>query len=101
MDEVYTNALPARSLAKYAFFLQDHLDHEYVYNLVYNALMLFFVRNITSYDYKDKPISFVGSTCVMFEDVLRKVAADFGAIVGKVTKYSMPGLVEYHSTEAD
>ena len=97
MDEVYTNTLPSRSLGKYAFFLNEHIDHPYVYNLVYQALMSFFTRNISAYDYRDRPIAFVGSTCVMFEDILRRAAADFGATVGKVARYSMPGLIEFHS----
>lgn len=97
MDQVYTNSLPNRSLAQYAFFLRDHLDSEYVYSLVYNSLMQFFKRNISQYDYRDYPLSFVGSTCVMYEDVLRRVADDFGASIKKISKYSMPGLVEFHS----
>ena len=97
MDQVYTNSLPIRSLAQYAFFLRDHLDSEYVYSLVYNSLMQFFKRNISQYDYRDYPLSFVGSTCVMYEEVLRRVADDFGASIKKISKYSMPGLVEFHS----
>lgn len=99
MDEVYTNPLPSRSLAKYAFFLRDHLEHDYVYDLVYRSFIKFFKRNISAYDYIDKPISFVGSTCVMFESILRQAASDFGAEVGRCTKYSLPGLVEFHATE--
>lgn len=97
MDQVYTNSLPNRSLAQYAFFLREHLDSEYVYSLVYNSLMQFFKRNISQYDYRDYPLSFVGSTCVMYEEVLRRVADDFGASIKKISKYSMPGLVEFHS----
>ena len=98
MDEVYTNSLPSRSLARYAFFLKDHKDHPYVFNLIYNAMTAFFERNISQYDYRDKPIAFVGSGACMFEDILRKAASDFGASVGKVIRYSMPGLVEYHAS---
>lgn len=100
MDQVYTNSLPNRSLAQYAFFLNEHLDSEYVYALVYNSLMQFFRRNISQYDYASSPISFVGSTCVMYEDILRRVASDFGATIEKICKYSMPGLVEYHTTKS-
>ena len=99
MDDVYTNMLPSRSLAKYAFFLQEHIDHPYVYKLVYNAMLAFFERNIAQYDYHNQPIAFVGSTCVMFEEILRRAAADFGATVGRVIRYSMPGLVQFHATE--
>lgn len=98
MEEVYTNALPARSLSRFAFFLKENIEHPYVYDLVYRSLFQFFIRNISAYNYKELPISFVGSTCVMFEDVLRKAAADFGAKISKITKYSMPGLIEYHDT---
>ena len=98
MEEVYTNTLPSRSLAKYAFFLKENIDHPYVYKLVYDSLMQFFKRNIAAYDYRDKPISFVGSTCTMFEDILRQVSSDFGATIGNIMKYSMPGLIKYHSS---
>lgn len=97
LDEVYSASVPSRVLARYAFFLKEHIEHPYVYKLVYDALYQFFERNITAYDYKRQPISFVGSTCVMFEDILHKVADEFGATIKKVTRYSMPGLIEYHS----
>lgn len=99
MEEVYRGNMPSRALANYAFFLKDHIDHPYVYDLIYRSFMKFFTRNISSYDYKAQPISFVGSTCVMFEDILRKAAFDFGAEIAKIAKYSMPGLIEYHATE--
>ena len=99
LDQVYTNTLPNRTLAQYAFFLHEHLDHKYVYDLVYRSLMKFFERNISQYDYRNHPLSLVGSTCVLYEDILRKVASDFGATIDKVARYSMPGLVQYHSTE--
>jgi hypothetical protein len=35
----------------------------------------------------------------MFEDVLRSVAKEFGANIGKIERYSMPGLVEYHASK--
>lgn len=98
MDQVYTASLPQRQLSQYAPFLKSHIDHPYVSELVYRSLMKFFKRNISHYDYKSWPICFVGSTCVMFETVLRQVAQDFGAEISKITKYSMPGLIEYHSS---
>lgn len=99
MEEVYTNSLPQRALAKYAFFLKENIEHPYVNNLVRQALMEFFERNIAAYNYADHPISFVGSTCIMFEDILRSVADSFGAHISKIAKYSLPGLVQYHAGE--
>lgn len=102
MDQVYTNALPSRSLAQYAFFLREHYDEsDYIRQLVYNSLMAFFRRNISQYDYRNTPISLVGSTATMYEEVLRTVASDFGATINKIMKYSMPGLVEYHAGNQD
>lgn len=100
MDAVYTDPLPNRSLSTYSFFLSEHLDNEYVYQLVYTAFMRFFTRNIASYDYKGVPICFVGSTACNYSEVLKRVASDFGAEISKIVRYSMPGLVEYHSTDS-
>ena len=99
MDDVYTNPMPSRTLSHYSTFLAEHLDNAYVYHLVYSAFMHFFARNIAAYDYKRQPICFVGSTCVLFSDVLRRAAADFGVEIAKICRYSMPGLVEYHAND--
>ena len=99
MDEVYTSPLPSRTLSRYSVFLADHLDDPYVYSLIYDAFMRFFNRNIWAYPYKENPICFVGSTCVLFKDILVKAAADYGAEIAKIIRYSMPGLIEYLSAD--
>ncbi len=97
MDAVYTNPLPNRSLSAYSYFLSEHLDNEYVYQLVYGAFMSFFVRNISAYNYAELPISFVGATATTYADVLNKVAQDFGVEISKIIQSSMPGLIQYHA----
>lgn len=97
MDAVYTNALPNRSLSTYSYFLSEHLENEYVYNLVYEEIMRFFNRNISQYDYKAFPLSFVGAIACVYSDVLKSVASDFGAEINKIMRCSMPGLVNYHT----
>lgn len=97
LDRVYSSVLPQRQLSKYVTLLRDFIDHPYVNALVHRSLMKFFERNVSQYDYRGHPICFVGSTCVMFEDILRSVAAEFGAEIDKVIKYSLPGLIEYHT----
>ena len=99
MDNVYMNALPQRTLSNYATFVRDHLEHPYCYQLVYDAFMAFFNRNIISYDYKSQPLSFVGSVCTQYKPILLKAAHDFGVEVAKITRYSMPGLIEYHAAD--
>ena len=92
MDEVYSTPMPSRSLA-------DHTDNPYVYQLIYAGFMRFFTRNIAAYDFHGKPICFVGSTCVVYRDILDRAAADFGVTIAKAVRSSMPGLIEFHSTE--
>lgn len=99
MDDVYTNALPSRTLSRYSSFLAEHLDDPYVYRLVYSAFMNFFTRNIAFYDYRNQPLCFVGSTAITYRPILDRAAKDFGVSISKVIRNSMPGLVEYHATE--
>lgn len=97
MDAVYTNPLPNRSLSSFSFFLSEHLENEYVYQLIYSAFMKFFTRNIAAYPYHDYPICFVGSAACLYADILQRVASDFGVEIKKIVRCSMQGLVEYHS----
>jgi len=97
MDAVYTNALPNRSLSTYSYFLSEHLEDEYVYQLVYDEIMRFFKRNISQYEYNNFPLSFVGAIACIYSDVLKAVAKDFGSEINKIMRCSMPGLVNYHT----
>ena len=99
MDDIYTYKMPSRTLARYSTFLAQNLENEYVYQLVYAAFMRFFSRNITAYDFANNPISFVGSTCVTYRDILYRAADEFGAVIDKVIPASMPGLIEYHAKD--
>lgn len=99
IDEVYSIKLPSKRLSQYSSFLRENLDNSYCYRLVYNAFMDFFKRNIISYNYKEIPLSFVGSVCVMYQPILLKAASDFGVSIKKIIRNSMPGLVAYHSEE--
>jgi len=99
MDEVYTNPLPSRTLSRYSLFLAEHLDEPYVYELVYNAFMSFFTRNMQAYPYKEHRLCCVGSTCVLYKDLLLKAASDFGIEIAKIIRYSMPCLIEYHAAD--
>ncbi len=99
MEEVYRNPLPSRTLSRYSTFLADYKNDPYAYNLVYQSFIKFFERNVAFYDYQTQPVSFVGNTCTLFQDILEKAAADFGVNIAKITRYSMPGLVEYHARD--
>ena len=99
MDEVYTNSLPSRALAKYAAFLAEHVDNSYVYNLIDEGFTRFFARNIAAYDYRNNPVCFVGSTAMTFRAILERAALDFGVKISKIIPNSLPGLVEFHAED--
>ncbi len=99
MDAVYTNPLPSRTLSHYSRFLVGHVGEPYVHKLVYDGFMLFFRRNMWAYPYKENPICFVGTTAVLFKDILTQAATDYGAAISKIVRYSMPGLIEFHAAD--
>ena len=99
LDEIYIHALASVLLSSYTNFLHKHIDHEYVQKIVYDSFITFFERNIASYDYRNNPVSIVGSVACNFSPILQRAAEDFGLKVHKIVPSSMPGLVEYHTTK--
>lgn len=99
MDEVYNNPHANRNLRNYGVFLSDHLQNEYVYQLVFNEISRFFERTILQYDYQNYAINFVGSVACQFSEVLLSVASKYGANIKKIVRASMPGLVIYHTCD--
>ena len=97
MDSIYNHPFPNRSLSTFSYFLKDHLDNKYAFNLVYEELMRFFQRNIIQYDYKSYPVYFMGNLAYTYADILDLVAKDFGLNIEKTEKSPMMGLIEYHS----
>lgn len=97
LDSIYNHPFPNRSLSTFSYFLKDHLDNKYAFNLVYEELMRFFQRNIIQYDYKSYPVFFMGNLAYTYADILDLVAKDFGLNIEKTEKSPMRGLIEYHS----
>ena len=99
MDAVYSNAGANRNLRSYSTFLADHLDNEYVHDLIEQEFGRFFERNICQYDnYKDYPVAFVGTVATTYSDILLEVAMQFDVTVQKIVRNSMPGLVAFHTS---
>ncbi|MBP1593420.1 MAG: hypothetical protein H6Q12_438 [Bacteroidetes bacterium] len=97
LESVYSRPFPNRFLSTISFFLNEHLDNDYVYNLVYSNLRNFFIRNIFQYKYKDYPISFVGSVAYVYAKILNSVAKEFDITISNITETPMSGLVEFHT----
>lgn len=97
LDQVYMSQNPNLALSAYAEFLHKNIGMKYCRDLVYNAFMLFFERNISQYDYRSYPLSAVGRTCTMFKTVLDSAAMAFGVKMKKIEKSSLQGLIRYHA----
>ena len=97
LDAVLNNPAATRNLRTYSFFLSEHLDNAYVHDTIAREFRRFFERNVSQYDYKNYPVSFVGSIATTYSEILLEVANDFGATIRKILLSSMPGLVAYHS----
>ena len=96
MDEVYNNPNANRTLSTYSFFLGEHLDDEYVRDIVRNEFKKFFRRNLMQYDCQKYPVCFVGSVACTFSELLCEVADSFDVEIKKIIQRSMPGIVNFH-----
>lgn len=96
LDFIYTKESPNKILSLFSFFLSDHLDNEYIYDLVYKNIELFFTRNILQYDTQNYPVRFVGGIAKNYEPFLYEIANKYSIKIDLVTDKSMPGLLEYH-----
>ena len=77
--------------------MADYTNDDYVFELITNNLKGFFTRNVCQYDYKNYPISFVGSLAYSYADILREVAGEFGIELDVIEETPMNGLIEFHS----
>ena len=101
LDAVLNNPAATRNLRAYSFFLSEHLDSPYVHDMIAREFRRFFDRNVSQYDYKSYPVSFVGPIATTYSEILLEVANDFGATIRKILLSSMPGLVAYHSDQPE
>ncbi len=96
LDYIYSGPFPNRMLSVLSFFLAEHLDHPYVYNLVYEGLRSFFVRCVAQYDCDSYPVRIVGSVADKYSDMLYKVAEDSGISIDLVIENPIEGLIDFH-----
>ena len=98
INAVYRQPAANRYLARFAPFLNKHIENPAVHELVLNAFKAFFKRNVQSYRGYDKlPCNFVGSIAGHFKPVLLEAAQDCGITIGNIMAAPMEGLIRYHA----
>lgn len=99
IDTIYDSIDKNQTLSHYSYFLSDNRHHPYCHELICNAFMKFFENNISQYDYKEYPISAVGSVAIDYTEELLETAQRFGATISKIDVSAIDGLVAYHTNE--
>ena len=96
IEKVYRTPLPNRFLASFGPFISKHINQPAVYNMVYDALESFIVRNVKQYPYTTLPVYFTGSIAFYFADILHLLADKHGFTIGRIDQDPLQGLVEFH-----
>ncbi len=99
LDLVYKKPFPNRYLASYTRFLSDNIHDAFAHNLVKDAFLAFFRRQIMKYtDYQKVPVHFTGSVSYYFQEILKETASEVGIHVGRIATNPMEGLIQYHTS---
>lgn len=100
LDHVYRLPFPNRYLASLSTFLGQHIDEPECYDIVHDAFVDFFERNVLQYDFSDElPVNFTGSVAFFYQEILERVAAEYGLWIEKIERTPLEGLVLYHASE--
>ena len=98
MHEVYTQPMANRYCAGFCKFIIQHMDEDYMQQLVRLSFRDFFSNLVSRYPkYQSYSFNCVGSIGYGFRLILTGVANDFGMTVGNIIQSPMEGLVRYHA----
>lgn len=97
IDYVYTKPFPNRLLALFSYFLAEHLDQPYIFDLVYNNLKKFFERNILQYENcQTLPIRFIGNIANTYAPIIRQIGNDLKLNIDLIIESPIDRLIKYH-----
>lgn len=97
VEDVYGKQEANMYLAGYTRFIQEHISHPFIVEVVEHCFRIFFETHIVKYDkYKQLPANFVGSVAFIFQDQLRNVAKEFGVHIETIVKKPIENLVLFH-----
>ena len=95
---LYKKESPNAYLAKFAQFLVDNKNSNYMKTLIDNGLDRFIRHQILQFkEAKDIPIHFVGSISFFLKDEIEAKLESYGLKLGNVVKRPIDNLVKFHS----
>lgn len=93
----YQQPMPARYFATFSQFLHQHLQHPYVYQMVWQSFSKFLDKRVLKLPQATSlPIHCTGSIAFYYADILREVAAAKGLALQQITKEPIEELLLYH-----
>jgi N-acetylglucosamine kinase-like BadF-type ATPase len=97
LENVNWKPMPSRYLGGFAKFIHDHLDNDYIMDLVSGSLKKFVDHYVIRYkEAHQYRIHFTGSIAMNFMKVLRNVLMEKNLKLGNVEDSPIQGMIEYH-----
>ncbi|TKB99205.1 N-acetylglucosamine kinase [Pedobacter cryophilus] len=98
ISEIYTSRMPNRFCAGFCKFINNHVNHPFIIELVKASFRDFFKNIVTYYpDYSKYTFNCIGSIAFNFLPLLNEVAQEFDMKIGNIIKSPIEGLVKYHN----
>lgn len=99
MNQIYTKPLANKFCAGFCKFVGDNLDKDdYFYEIVQSSFRALFKNIICHYpNYFDFTFNCIGSVGFRFQSILSDVAKEYEMDMGKIIRYPMEGLINYHT----
>ncbi|MBN1197937.1 MAG: ATPase [Bacteroidales bacterium] len=99
LNSLYNKPFPNRFLAAFSLFLKDHIEDQYIHDLIYFSFLEFIQTHIIKYDhYTSLPIGFIGSIAYQYQGILHEAAQSHSLVPEKILQTPLEGLVEYHAS---
>lgn len=101
LSKVYAAKMPSTYCASFCLFINEHIKHPFINDIVKNSFKAFF-DNIVSYypNYKNYSFNCVGSIAFNFLPQLKEVASLYEMKIGNIIKNPIDGLIHYHALES-
>lgn len=95
---LYKKESPNAYLAKFAQFLIDNKNNDYIRTLIDNGLDRFIRHQILQFkEAKEIPVHFVGSISYLLKDEINTKLESYGLTLGNIVKRPIDKLVEFHN----
>lgn len=100
LNNIHFKERPNRFIASFSKFVNEHIEDSFCRDLVKEAFKDFLEKNVFNYaDYKNLPISFIGSVATIYQNILVDLLSEYNLKVGEFIDDPMERLVEYHLKE--